>query len=196
LQAKKVTDTCETDELFELLDAVNLFATTGNPKALAKSLKDVKTIPNKTKFVTSIRTFYDTVLCCKISRLDNAVTDLRMGIENVLNAEYEASNAKMLIFRDLVCEIVRAKMLFIFEENYLKSLVKWCCENDYLQQAVTILWEKMLKNPEYERGHLPNQYFEKIRTLRNNFNHADGEEIQDTVDNIKSYISHNILPYM
>jgi hypothetical protein len=186
--AKRVTDTHEIDDLSNMLDAVNVFAGSGNPKPLIDALRNVKEIPGKTEFVMAIRKFYDTVLCCKISQLDATISELRAAITGIIDAEYEASNAKILVFRDLVSEIVRTKMAFIFEDAYLRPFVLWCCENDYLQQAVTVLWEKMLIDPSFPRKYKSDKHFDKIRNLRNNFNHADGEEFRDSADNIRDFV--------
>jgi hypothetical protein len=179
---KHVADTKETDEMFELLDAVNVFATSGNPKLLINALRSFKNSHEKTEFVKSIRSFYDMVLCCKISSLDSVIKDLRLGINNMLNAQYDASNPKLLVFRDLVSKIVRSKMGFVFESEYLKPLVRWCCENDYLQQAVFILWENLPSSQKYNRSI---KAVDRLHNYRINFAHADGKEISSSADNIR-----------
>ncbi|GHV37287.1 hypothetical protein FACS1894187_13630 [Synergistales bacterium] len=199
---KTVSDTREADELWELLDAVNLFAVTGNPKGISKALKNVKGIPEKTEFVKAMREFYDTILCCKISRLDSAVEKLRGALDGINNATISENDSKLLVFRDLVREIVAVKMAFIHEEHYLKSLVDWLLDNDYIQQAVTVVWEKYKQQdgtwPNGKPRHiLPNvtkEQSQKVRTLRNNFNHANGGELNDSADNVKNYFQKTILP--
>ena len=194
IQKKTVSDTRETDELFDLLDAVNLFAVSGNPTGLKKFLKTVRDIPEKTAFTMAIGDFYDTILCCKMKKMDIVIENLRHAIDGIENAEIEAGEPKLLIFRDLVRKTVSSKMAFIREREYLKPLIYWCLENDYMQQAVTIVWEKMMTNPAYKRSFISDKHFEKVRLLRNDFNHADGGELKGDFENVKSYLRDNILP--
>jgi hypothetical protein len=171
--AKTVGDTHEADELWELLDAVNLFAVTGNPAALSKTLKNIRDIPEKQVFMAAIREFYDTILCCKMSKIEEVVGKLRMGFKSMSDACIPDSDPKLLVFRDLVREILEAKMAFIHEEEYLIGLVGWCKENGLIQQAITILYEKIVK-PGKLFGYMDADRL-VLRFVRHNFSHADGE---------------------
>ena len=201
LQKKLVTDTREADSLFDLLDAVNVFATSGNPKPMIDEMKSIQGIPEKTAFVAAIRTFYDTVLCCKVSRMDSAVIGLRSAIDSLLNADYEIYNPKLLVFRNLVSEIVRAKMAFIYQDAYLEPLIRWCCENDYIQQALIVLVEKILSYMEYSETmkryirkktdigkSIEDFRYKRLVDYRDNFSHADVNEINATAADISRYI--------
>jgi hypothetical protein len=237
-QTKEVTCTAEADDLFDMLDAVNLFVVSGNPTELKKCLKNTS-IPTIKKFFMAMNTFYETIICCKISKLDDAVKELRSTIDEIAKAEIDANNPKLLVFRDLVREIVSSKMAFVNEKKYLPSLIEWCCDNNYIQQAITILWERALKGywqnvieigkagkeklvinvlcnqrstneakkeamdalnklckkkTEYNIKGISYYQIAKIRHLRNNFSHADGRLIEDSLDNIKKNLKTNIIP--
>lgn len=151
LQEKKVTDTKETDDLFAMLDAVNLFATTGNPRALQDSIRDVTGIPEKSEFTKTLGAFYNSILCCKFEQLDDVIKNLSLAIDSFIKMEYDATDTKRLILRDLVIQIVLNKMKFVYEKDYFIKLIRWCCDNDYLQQAVTILWEKKIRENYWKR---------------------------------------------
>jgi hypothetical protein len=201
LGAKRVADTHETDDLVELLDATNLFAESANPHPLVKAMKHAD-IPHKEVFTEAIVKFYDAMLCCKVSSLDEVMKNLRMAFEDVINAEYSAHDATALVFRDLVSEIVRTKLAFIYADEYLKPLVKWCCNNGYLQQAVTVLVEKVLSYyPDHsgEKGKparyktefgkkIGNKKYYEMLNLRHNFNHADAKKIDATAEQIKENV--------
>jgi hypothetical protein len=143
-QAKKVGCTAEVDDLFDLLDAVNLFVVSGNPTDLKKCLNNAS-LPILGAFIEAMNAFYETIVCCKISKLDDAIKGLRTTIDGIAKAEMDADNPRNLIFRDLVREIVSAKMSFINERDYLPSLAEWCIDNNYAQQAIAILWERRMK---------------------------------------------------
>ena len=200
-QNKRVTDTKETDSLAKLLEAVNVFATSGNPKPLIEEMKSIRKIPEKTAFVKAIQTFYDTLLCCKMSRMDDAVLGLRQAIISLLDAEYNVDSPKLLVFRELVSKIVRTKMAFIYDDAYLDPLIRWCCENDYIQQAVTILVEKILSYMEFNTTQNRNvrkktaigksidkDRYDRLVYYRNNINHADGIDVNATAANISKDI--------
>ncbi|GHU52412.1 hypothetical protein AGMMS49975_08130 [Clostridia bacterium] len=197
--AKSVTDTSETDELWELLDAVNLFAVSGNPVALSKSLVSVRGIPEKPALIKAMRDFYDMLLCCKVSKLDKTIENLRNAFDGIINADIPPTDTKTIVFRDMVREIILSKMEFIREKDYFRAFILWLLDNNYIQQAVTILWEKILwkkiEDNKHRRNYKPGSVSEanwlKSRLYRNNFNHADGEdldELKDSADKVKEFL--------
>ena len=205
LQQLKVSDTKETDDLFELLEAVNVFATSGNPIPLKNAMRDVKDSPEKNAFMNSISTFYDTVLCCKMTKMDDAVHNLERTIKALLTADYKDESPMLIVFKEIVNEIISAKMKFISAKDYLIPLIRWCCENDYVQQAVIILVEKvysyMQPYESMDNGKKMTRYRRKKREIgkkinyktytrmvkyRDNFAHAGIEEIKARADDIKT----------
>ena len=170
-----------------------LFAVTGNPKVLIGCLSSVKGVPEKTNLVNALRSFYEMIICCKISTLDNVVKDLRSAIHDISIANINYLNPKYIVFSEIIREIVYAKMAFINESEYLVPLVYWCLHNDYIQQGVTIIWEKILKDTTFCCDNIEYRDCEKVRRFRNGFNHADGREINATVDNIKAFLIDHIL---
>ena len=188
----EINDTSEADKMFGLLDAVSMSSKTGNPVLIRNALTEIRGFPEKTALITAMRDFYEMVLCCKIFTLDETINTLRKVIEDLLNnTSIGAASIDLLIFRDVLIQVVRSKMQFVFAERYTENLVLWCLDNGYIQQAVTILHEKLLKVgalPDVQKKHR-----EKIWYIRNNMNHANGEDIKDSVDNISTLIRTHIL---
>jgi hypothetical protein len=154
---KQVADTRESDELYILLDAANQFEHGGNPALLEKCLKsDRLAIPQIAiskidELLRSMRKFYDNMALCKVDHLEDSINDLHVKL-NDANECLEAMNrtpdsehvldSKLLIFHRLISRMINRKTLFGGEGvNYLQ-IINWCCENDLIQQAVTIYEEK------------------------------------------------------
>ncbi|MDR0999890.1 MAG: TM1812 family CRISPR-associated protein [Clostridiales bacterium] len=173
---KRVTDTGETDGLFELLDAVNIFATTGNARAIKDVFPKWK-LAEKIAFFRATQNFYDSLLICRASRIEVDIKALQAAIDGLAKADYDAGSSRVLVFKELVLAIVEQKMTFLSSPTLLLDCIKWCGDNGYLQQAVTFLKESVVKN---NSGRMLDRFeFNVLRYLRNNINHASKKPIYD-----------------
>jgi hypothetical protein len=182
LNARKVGDTKETDELYELLDAVNVFAATGNARNI-KKLFDQWKLPEKKDFFVAANKFYNSLLVCRTNAIESDIKALGDAIKSLRNAKYDVENAKLLIFRELVLTFVEKKMTFLNSASLLADFIKWCGDNWYLQQAVTFLKESLVPtNRKASDGQpvLSDEEFNVLRVLRNSINHASGEANNDS----------------
>jgi hypothetical protein len=180
-QAHRVSDTRETDELFELLDAVDVFAATGNARGIKRLFGEWKLDEKKTFFQAS-NDFYNSLLVCRAKRIGSDILELKKAIDGLNSAKYSVEEPKLLIFRDLVLAIVEQKMTFLRSENQLADFIKWCSDNWYLQQAVTFLKESLVHNNPRIRRMLTNYDFNVLRILRNSINHASGKAVYGEQD--------------
>lgn len=184
LAVKHVGDTRETDELSALLDAVNVFAVTGNAREIKKLFGQWK-LDEKTAFFRAADKFYNSLLVCRAPSIESNILELRDAIESLKNAEYGTEEPKLLIFRELVLTIVEQKMTFLYSESILLDFIKWCSDNWYLQQAVTFLRESLVgANPKSSSGSyiLTKEDYHVLRVLRNSINHASGKAEYDKSD--------------
>ena len=173
-EPKCVKDTSETDELHDLLEAVNVFAATSNPELLISKVT-LRQIPNARTLISSLNNYYEMVLCCKIGQYEKIIEDLRNEINELLNAEYTAYDISGILFRDVIRQILKKKTPFIFETDNTESLklfITWCLDNNYIAQALIILMQKFIH--EHNVGH--KDVFERIRIYRNDISHADWTE--------------------
>jgi len=144
IQTQTVTDTRDVDQLFNMLDAVNAFACTGNTQKISKLISN-KELPGKSDFFAATREFYYTFLVCKSPNIESSIKQLRIALDEIKSTEYDADSPKLLAFKYLVVSIVEQKMTFIGAEQPVLEFIKWCCDNWYLQQAVTFLKENIIK---------------------------------------------------
>jgi hypothetical protein len=177
-QLKRVSDTRETDELFGLLEAVNVFAATGNAREIKRMLEQWK-LDEKRGFFQAAGNFYNSLLVCRTPRIESDIQELQKTIEDLNCVEYPIENAKHLIFRELLLTIIEQKMTFLKSKNVLPDFIKWCADNWYLQQAVTFLKESLVKNNKTGLPRLPGFEFNVLRVLRNRINHASEEAVHN-----------------
>jgi len=171
-QAKRVTDTRDTDDLFDLLDAVNVFATTGNARDIKKLLEKWK-MDKKMAFFKATDDFYNSLIICNAPRIEGTIKNLKNAIVELENTEYDTENIKMLIFKKLIMNIIKQKMTFLNSTNYMLDFVKWCNDNNYFQQSVTFLRERIIG--ENRERIINRELYNTIKLLRNGINHALGK---------------------
>jgi len=140
---KIVADTSETDNIFKLLEALNLFTTKGDPRGLRECL-ECYNINNIKNFYESATTLYKSMLVCDVSKIQKNILDLKTKSINIKNlpGNYE-KYPLLIIFKNLFSEIVFEKMTFLSEQpqDLDLSFIKWCIDNNYIQFAVTVLYE-------------------------------------------------------
>jgi hypothetical protein len=174
--AKRVTDTREIDDLFNMLDAVNVFATTGSTKKI-KLLFSTWKLEEKTNFFQCADALYRTLLVCKASSVENNILKLSEAVKKIQESDYGAVSPNHVIFKSVIVNIVEQKMIFLYSQTPLLDFIQWCADNLYLQQAVTFLFESVVKN---NNNQLLNYFdYQTLRILRNSINHALGEAIND-----------------
>jgi hypothetical protein len=176
---KKVADTRETDQLFEMLEAVKTFASTGNTKEIKEVLKDVE-FSGKNELFTATRNFYYTFLICKTPNIEKCIKDLKNAIYIINDIDELGEEAKAVIFKEMVVKIIEQKMTFIDAEYPVLEFIRWCCANWYLQQAVTFLKESVIKNN--KKKYLAQFDYHTLTLLRNSINHATGKASFDSLN--------------
>lgn len=130
-------------DMFQQVNAVNEFVTTGNAAELRKVYKNsVKAIRN---VIESIQNFSDTVLMCNSGHIDDAINRLTKAV----NVEIDDDTFESGLFKTLI-PIIRRKMYLESGRMEYPDLIRWCLDNRMIQQAVTFYIEKM-----------PVYYFEK-----------------------------------
>lgn len=152
----KIIDIKSTYDLFELLNGVNEFTSFGKSKTLSnyynniwkdkeehKEIKDLINVMDK---------FSDMMSLCIVDDIDQIMEELNEKILKVKSVkdkkDLNNSENKLMnyMFFNLIYEI--KKKFYLDKDNKITyiSLIKWCLDNDLIQQALTLYVEKM---PEY-----------------------------------------------
>jgi hypothetical protein len=142
-----IGDTHEADDLYALLDATNQFAQSGNPDMLEACFEGDNN-QDMTDLLKSMRIFYDNMTLCKVDKLENAMKDLSDKLKIITDtpAAPTPSDPKLLVFRKLISAIIEKNSLFSGSKIDYPNIIKWCCNNGSIQQAITIYEEKF---PQY-----------------------------------------------
>jgi hypothetical protein len=194
---KYVSDTSETDGLFELLDAVNKFAETGNAGGIGEVFPEPQPAA-LTYFFRAAKQFHQEMILCRRGSIEQTIASLKAAIEALEQAKYETENPKMLVFQKIVQPVIREKMTFLAADApnaMLLAFIQWCNDNWYLQQAVTFLKEYVCPNRCHEdKGifFLSDQSDNiKLYILRNSVNH--GGEAKNTRGWIKEQATSDMV---
>jgi len=136
--------------MFRLINGVEQFVRTGNANLLADCYAKEDDDETK-KLLDQIVSFSEIVSLCDVSKID----DILPKISNALNTfgkERKRYSFFVEMFDSLI-NIIRKK-LYLSEENMTLSypqLIRWCLDNNMIQQALTLYIEKMPKYY-YEAG--------------------------------------------
>ena len=131
----------EVDPVLDLLDAVGTFRTTGSSKALVglkgKSIVNAdlcETIDKMERFSSAIR-------LNRVGGLEKIITDMNVCFDKIIcSGSVDGSSAEYL-FRALMPHLKES--FFPDGKADLIGIVRWCLKNDLLQQAMTMITERL-----------------------------------------------------
>lgn len=174
-EKNKIVDLKSTYDLFELLNGVNEFTSFGKSKTLSnyynKIWKDDK-YTEINELIETMNDFSDMMSLCMVEDIDEIMKKLNQRIieaEKIKNKINSNENQLMnYMFFNLIKEIKKKFYLEDGEEITYINLIRWCLDNDLIQQALTLYVEKM---PEY--------YF------NSNFFNINDENLNETLESLK-----------
>lgn len=130
-------------DMFQLLNGVDQFVRTGNAELLQECYEKENDDATK-KLLEQMIKFSKAMSLCDIKNIDSIIADLDKAIKNY--EQYASKDSFMgMMFGDLM-DIIKRK-LYIEDGRkftYLK-LIRWCVDNNMIQQALTLYIEKMPK---------------------------------------------------
>lgn len=141
---KKVIDVTGNYHLFNLINAANSFTSFGNAGELEAFFHE-KGTPEIRRVIDAMKAFSDAVALCRTSKLDTILRNLNDSLHAMQSAE--ANDEASILFESISCTI-RSKFGIEDPEKELgyPEIIRWCLDNQMIQQAVTIYTEKI---PEY-----------------------------------------------
>lgn len=142
---KNKTMICVMDciyDMFQLLNGVDQFTRTGNAELLEKCSEKEK--DEKTKdLLEKIVKFSKVMSICDIKAIDeHFLTEIDNGLKNY---EKNAARASLFseIFRDMIGIIKKKLYIEAGKSLGYPELIRWCLDNNMIQQALTLYIEKM-----------------------------------------------------
>lgn len=150
-------------DLFQMINGISEFTTTGNVSLLYKNISKYKK-SEIGDLIQSIRFFAEAISLCSVDKLDDALNELAKSMRAVYKLKEKDIEAEML------CTMIPKirKHMHMNRDNTMPypSLILWCVENQMIQQALTVYTEKM---PEYyyKNKMLPDVIQEKYDSCQN-----------------------------
>lgn len=169
-----ITDVTSIYKLFNLINSVDNFTSFGNSRALSNIFTSTenKYIKN---LIKSMNDFSDAMALCRTKNIDKIFNELNTNL-NALEDNLNINDSYELLFSQMT-DLIRQK--FHLDSNSIDyvSIIKWCLDNNLLQQAITIYTDKI---PRYLHE---NGYFEYSNSVLK----------QDKVKNSKNDIDYEIF---
>lgn len=210
---KGATGICEDSKdiyrFFDLVAAAKEFKNFGSVKELRKYFDKENLSSTLRNLVDAMEIFSQSIKLCRYSEFKSAIENLK---ESIIN--FEKNSQKDMDVNDKLFTII----LPTIKDSYSKLLVantelgiiEWCEENDYLQQALTLLteslpdylckskrwlyvpdsaineFEKKYKNEYVDQGHKGNKnYFTVVQYGFDSFRKKNNKKTSDFYDILK-----------
>ena len=143
-----IEDVTELYRMFDLINAVNTFATVGNSYELENYFKDCQNAVVR-KTIDAMNEFSDEITLCRTSKLNDVIQKLNECLAEL--SQVKSDSKDIILFKSL-SDVIRSKFNVHNGSIEYPAVVKWCLDNKLIQQAVTVYVEKM---PEYfyEKGY-------------------------------------------
>ena len=146
----KIGDIKNTFRMFDLINGVHEFTTSGNPQTLQRFFHNNTNLKIKL-LLNGMTEFYDAISLCRLNNISSSIKKLNKTMNDLLHDE--PKNFDETLFINLIPAI---KKKFSSSGKFTDyNLIKWCLSNNLLQQAITIYVEK-----------LPRAYFKELKFLK------------------------------
>lgn len=138
-------------QMFRLLNGVDQFVRTGNAELLGECYQQEEDADTK-EILKLLIQFSRVISLCDVRQMDKILPKLSNKLRKYEKKEKQGFFTE--IFADLI--IIIRKKLYMEEENEwgYPQIIRWCIDNNMLQQALTLYIEKMPKY--YYDSHLLN----------------------------------------
>lgn len=202
---KKIHSIRSTYNMFDMINGVSEFVSTGNARQLVdlqKKLENTTNNDNVNNFVSSLQSFSDAIALCNVGSIVDAINSISESI-NTLEQDI-SDDIFVQMFKTLI-PTVKEKLYIDKTPPSILDLSQWCLDNNMLQQAVTIYNEKILsyyilnnyddfKNelkkpiPKYRSYKDIHEKYKNLSKIWDEFNDSDGKrnkykkKISDYID--------------
>lgn len=133
-------------QMFQLINGVDQFVRTGNAKLLSECYKN-ETSKKTQELLDKIVEFAEVITLCDVKKIDAILPAISDALNNYNNhsAETEKNSFFVVMFQSLI-DVIRDK-LYLTENCQMTypQLIRWCLDNNMIQQAITLYVEKMPK---------------------------------------------------
>ena len=198
LSSRSIKEIVDSDDLFELLSAAELYSHSGDPSKFDKCLSEERSNKSVDKLLNMMMEFYDCIRLCKINQLTSTVRKLQSAVSEVKRVDI-ANNPKLVIFQKLISNIILDKIIRGNDDDEKTlSIIEWCVENGLIQTGLVIfislipsIYKKTEENYQKETNRIMKRinkredqvcesdnekiccYYRSLKFIRNDISHAE-----------------------
>lgn len=152
LSEKRIYSINYVYDLFHVINGISEFMQNGSSVLLQKAFERKEKIqeqyPQVRELLEAMNEFSDMMALCIVDRnIDDVLKKLRIAIEKVQNMEKSIAAEDELAVRMLknLLSQIQQKLLVDEKQNTFSyiSIIRWCVENNMIQQAITFYIEKI-----------------------------------------------------
>ena len=139
-----IADTSDFIGMTDLADAFNEFMTTGKAKQLNQFFLGSDVPECVSSLLKSMNEFSDQIRLNRVGKIGSVVEKLEKSISECQNIDLTSSKEIGLVILKQFLPVIKQKLIGDTENgvNYL-TIIKWCLNNDLIQQAMTIYEAKI-----------------------------------------------------
>jgi len=138
----RIIDVTDLYNMYDLINAVDAFTNYGNSHGLEQYFKDTDE-PAVKEVISAMNAFSDMISLCRTSELSGILSKLNSSLDKL--SKTDTDKADIILLKTLI-PAVREKFYIKNKRIEYPDIVRWCLDNRFIQQAVTIYVERM---PEY-----------------------------------------------
>jgi hypothetical protein len=143
LSSRSINEIVDSDDLFELLSAAELFSHSGDPSRFDDCLREERSIDSIDNLLKMMMEFYDCIRLSKTKKLTDAIRNLQSAVSKVKKEEF-TNNPKLVIFQKLISNIILDKIIRgKNEDEKTLSIIEWCVENGLIQTGLVFFTSKI-----------------------------------------------------
>lgn len=151
---QEIRDITYIYDMMRMINAVNEFASNGNSKGLI-GFKEYTGITGLDKLLERVKAFSDSITLCDVSTVGEDLANIKTELGHIkvdVNTDEPGKTLYFQMFETIIPlmedKLYIDKITDSPEETYknIPWIIKWCIDNEKIQQAATLFVEKM---PEY-----------------------------------------------
>lgn len=125
--------------MYDIISGANEFENFGRVDTLERCLQNEQTTDSLRNLIDSMKTFSESLQLCKAEGFQEGLKQLRQAIEKFKNETKNMKNEK--VFDILMMHIEQEYYEIIKEDASIPTIIKWCANKGFIQQALTLYIE-------------------------------------------------------
>ncbi|MCR5237765.1 MAG: TM1812 family CRISPR-associated protein, partial [Lachnospiraceae bacterium] len=141
---KRIIDITYIYKIMQLINAVDEFASTGNPKALRQFSGNLNNGAAE-RLMADIDRLAEDISLCYVNDIEQKFISVKESLDNFERISIDKVSSETMLFISMIREMVpliKSKM-YLEQEVSIPNIIKWCVDNSLLQQAFTIIESKI-----------------------------------------------------